>query len=63
VPTILPRRYDAFLFLDETRALRPLHDVRARGDGEPGDLSLGPVAGPALPRATYIFDFPSYFFV
>jgi len=25
VPTVLPRRYDAFLFLDETRALRPLH--------------------------------------
>jgi erythromycin esterase-like protein len=25
VPTVLPRRYDAFLFLDETRALHPLH--------------------------------------
>jgi erythromycin esterase-like protein len=25
VPTVLPRRYDAFLFLDETTALRPLH--------------------------------------
>jgi erythromycin esterase-like protein len=24
VPTVLPRRYDAFLYLDETRALRPL---------------------------------------
>ena len=24
VPTVLPRRYDALLFLDETRALRPL---------------------------------------
>ena len=25
VPTIVPRRYDAFLFIDETRALDPLH--------------------------------------
>ena len=25
VPTILPRRYDAFLFVDETRGLDPLH--------------------------------------
>jgi len=25
VPTVLPLRYDAFLFLDRTRALRPLH--------------------------------------
>jgi erythromycin esterase len=25
VPTVLPRRYDAFLYLDETRALGPLH--------------------------------------
>jgi len=25
VPTIVPRRYDAFLFIDETRALSPLH--------------------------------------
>jgi hypothetical protein len=24
VPTVLPLRYDAFVFLDETRALRPL---------------------------------------
>lgn len=34
VPTVLPRRYDAFLFLQETRALRPLHDVQARREGE-----------------------------
>jgi erythromycin esterase-like protein len=33
VPTVLPLRYDAFLYLDETRALRPL-PVRARGDAE-----------------------------
>jgi erythromycin esterase-like protein len=25
VPTIVPRRYDAFLYIDETRALDPLH--------------------------------------
>jgi len=25
VPTILPRRYDAFLYIDQTQALRPLH--------------------------------------
>lgn len=25
VPTLVPRRYDAFLFIDETRALDPLH--------------------------------------
>jgi erythromycin esterase-like protein len=28
VPTVLPRRYDAFLYLDRTEALHPLHDVR-----------------------------------
>ena len=25
VPTILPLRYDAFIYLDETNALHPLH--------------------------------------
>ena len=34
VPTVLPRRYDAFLYLDETQALHPLH-MRPREDGEP----------------------------
>jgi erythromycin esterase-like protein len=33
VPTVLPRRYDAFLYLDETRALHPLH-VQPREEGE-----------------------------
>ncbi len=28
VPTILPKRYDAFLYLDETHALHPLHQER-----------------------------------
>ena len=26
VPTVLPRRYDVFVYLDETRALKPLRD-------------------------------------
>src|SRR5205085_8552802 len=34
VPTVLPLRYDAFLFLQETQALRPLHEVKARDEGE-----------------------------
>ncbi len=34
VPTALPRRYDAFLYLDETWALHPLR-VRPGEDGEP----------------------------
>jgi erythromycin esterase-like protein len=34
VPTIVPRRYDAFLFVDETRAVDPLH-MAVRVDGEP----------------------------
>jgi erythromycin esterase-like protein len=34
VPTVLPRRYDALLYLDETRALHPLHDLTPREEGE-----------------------------
>ena len=34
VPTVLPRRYDAFLYIDETRALHPLH-MPSRESGEP----------------------------
>jgi erythromycin esterase-like protein len=34
VPTVLPRRYDAFLFLDETQALHPLHEVQAHEGSE-----------------------------
>ncbi len=33
VPTILPQRYDAFLFVDDSRALDPLH-MAAKIDGE-----------------------------
>ena len=34
VPTILPRRYDAFPFLDETHALHPLHEVQPIEEAE-----------------------------
>jgi erythromycin esterase len=34
VPTVLPRRYDAFLYLDETKALHPLH-LAPREEHEP----------------------------
>lgn len=34
VPTILPQRYDAFLFLDETEALHPLH-IPVEEEAEP----------------------------
>jgi erythromycin esterase len=36
VPTVLPLRYDALLFLDRTMGLRPLH-VLARAEGEVPD--------------------------
>lgn len=33
VPTVLPGRYDAFIYLDETRAVAPLHmPVRVNGE-------------------------------
>ena len=34
VPTILPRRYDAFLYIEDTRAVDPLH-MAVLVDGEP----------------------------
>ena len=33
VPTVLPLRYDAFLYLDQTAALHPLH-LTPREEGE-----------------------------
>jgi len=36
VPTVLPRRYDALLFIEETRALTPLH-VRVEHRHEPAE--------------------------
>ena len=34
VPTVLPQRYDAFLYLDTTQALHPLRDVPARSQAD-----------------------------
>lgn len=34
VPTVLPHRYDAFLYLDTTQALHPLHEVQPHEEGE-----------------------------
>jgi erythromycin esterase-like protein len=34
VPTLLPKRYDAFIYLDKTRALHPLH-IKPTHDREP----------------------------
>jgi len=34
VPSVLPDRYDAFLYSEETRALHPLH-IQSRADAEP----------------------------
>jgi erythromycin esterase len=36
VPTVVPRRYDAFIFIDETRAVDPLH-MPVEVGGEPGE--------------------------
>jgi erythromycin esterase len=41
VPTVLGRRYDAFLWLDESRALTPLHGVHPHG----GELETWPYGG------------------
>jgi erythromycin esterase-like protein len=34
VPTVLPSRYDALLYIDETHALRPLHMPAVEEPGE-----------------------------
>jgi erythromycin esterase-like protein len=41
VPTVLPRRYDAFLYLDETQALRPLHMREVRHEELPETYPTG----------------------
>jgi erythromycin esterase len=41
VPTVLGRRYDAFLWFDETTGLQPLHDV----EGVRGELETWPFDG------------------
>lgn len=40
VPTLLPRRYDAFLFIDESEALHPLH-LQPAGDQPPETYPWG----------------------
>lgn len=40
VPTVLPRRYDAFIFLDKTEALQPLH-VQPRHEEVPETYPSG----------------------
>jgi erythromycin esterase len=34
VPSVLPRRYDAFLYFERSEALHPLHEVQPRSEGE-----------------------------
>ena len=41
VPTVLPRRYDAFLYLDTTRALHPLHEVHPEESEVPETYPYG----------------------
>ena len=40
VPTILPLRYDAFIYLDETKALHPLH-ISPNGHQVPDTYPFG----------------------
>ncbi len=40
VPTIIPLRYDAFIYLDETRALFPLH-IQPHGNEMPETYPFG----------------------
>jgi erythromycin esterase-like protein len=41
VPTVLPRRYDAFLSLERTEALRPLHTAAMRPGEVPETFPTG----------------------
>jgi erythromycin esterase-like protein len=41
VPTVLPRRYDALLFLDRAEALHPLHLKAAVGEEVPETYPSG----------------------
>lgn len=41
VPTILPRRYDAFMFIEETHAVSPLHMVALLGGEAPETYPSG----------------------
>jgi len=41
VPTVLPRRYDAFLYIDESHALGPLHPFEKVPAEEPETYPFG----------------------
>jgi len=41
VPTVLPQRYDAFLYIDETTALHPLHLEPLEGHEVPETFPSG----------------------
>jgi erythromycin esterase len=41
VPTVLPRRYDTFLYLDTTRALHTLHEVHPQESEVPETFLFG----------------------
>jgi erythromycin esterase-like protein len=41
VPSVLPRRYDAFMYLDETQALHPLHMALQRASEPPETFPTG----------------------
>ncbi len=41
VPTVLPHRYDAFLYLDQTEALQPLHTVEIHSAEAPETYPSG----------------------
>jgi hypothetical protein len=41
VPSILPRRYDAFLYIDETKAVDPLHMPVRVGEEPPETYPTG----------------------
>jgi erythromycin esterase-like protein len=40
VPSLLPQRYDAFIFLDQTKALHPLH-IHPHGHEMPETYPFG----------------------
>ena len=40
VPSVMPERYDAFIYIDETTALHPLH-LQARGRNMPDTYPFG----------------------
>ncbi len=41
VPTVLPRRYDAFLYIDESKAVDPLHMPASMGAEPPETYPSG----------------------